>query len=292
MLAAAEELVRNETEGTKRFAEAVLRATPKPSMVAVLAVDMETAGAVTPRGEPYSRDALLDARVLAMNWIGKWHPEAAARTHLEAGRPDSANGLVLDALCAVARGEHRERPDACTPENWAAACLDARRAAEKGRRWPVSANMLRTALGRKPNLPTRDKPLEELPLAEQVEAMAGVLASNPKVALALVSDVNAMTAITKAEMHKARDESDRLGPERPRKATGPAWVASRLVAARREIGDAVDAVLDIGGYAAGVPDIVAVALAQLHRAVAAIDGAVEGSAVVTDEELAELFGSC
>jgi hypothetical protein len=69
-------------------------------------------------------------------------------------------------------------------------------------------------------------------------------------------------------------------------------VASRLVAARREIGDAVDAVLDIGGYAAGVPDIVAVALAQLHRAVAAIDGAVEGSAVVTDEELAELFGSC
>lgn len=122
--------------------------------LASLSSQMKSDGIVTPNGDPYTVSALRHLRDTAMAWSGNdRHPEAAYRTHQEAGSPTTLGGKALAGLAAIARGEDVRRPNGVQSKPWqdAVARVQARK---KG--FQVAANDVRVALERKINVPTRN----------------------------------------------------------------------------------------------------------------------------------------
>ena len=166
---AAQRLVTDDTKDTWGLADAVLAHVPEQQSgkrndltpasgggsvsneLADLAKQMKDDGISTQNGDPYTGSSLGHMRDTAMAWQTVRHPEAAYRTHQEAGSPTTDGGKVLAALCAVARGEKPVKPRGIDADAWnkAVARVQARR---KG--FPVAANDVRVALERKVNVPT------------------------------------------------------------------------------------------------------------------------------------------
>lgn len=169
--AAAQRLVTDDTKDTWALADAVLAHVPEqpsgqrndlllasgggsvPERLATLVEALKLDGVTTPTGDPYSVSALAHLRDTAMTWPGDTrHPEAAYRTHQEAGSPNTEGGRVLAALAVVARGEGTFKPRGLDKDAWEAAC---KRVADRRKGFPVAANDVRVALQRKTNLPGR-----------------------------------------------------------------------------------------------------------------------------------------
>lgn len=109
---------------------------------------------VTPNGDLYTEGALWMLRKTALAWpVEERHPEAAYRTHLEARGTDSRGRVVLAALCAYARNDTAPCPKGVNAQAFLAARRRVAAKAARGRRFPVSANDLRLALGNAENVP-------------------------------------------------------------------------------------------------------------------------------------------
>ena len=215
---AADAIVRDDAIRTINFAEAVHDATPQPEMLAELAVKLEALGCTTPRGDAYTVDALRANRAVAAEWRGQWLPQAAFRTHQEAVGPNTDAGKILAALCAVARGENPPKPKSAELNAWKDACTAVRIATDRGRRFMVSANTLRLAMGRKPNVPGRFGGNEVLD--DPVAAAAQAIKANPTVAGRLMKDPAIRSAFSSAYSAHVRSETDRIDQQDRRTAPG------------------------------------------------------------------------
>lgn len=152
---AAEALATNRARDTWRLADAIRDAVRNDNSAEFqdLAERLEKDGLTKPSGESYDLWSLRRLWRVAILWPqDKRHAEASYRTHQEAGGPNDANGRMLTALCAAARGENATRPSHVDPINWSATC-DRIRARQRG--FKVTANDLRLVIGRLTNLPNR-----------------------------------------------------------------------------------------------------------------------------------------
>lgn len=112
-------------------------------------------GVTAPNGEPYTTITLTHYRETAMAWpADERHAEAAYRTHQEAGGRESPGRVALAGLCAVARGDTVRCPVDFDKTSWASACARIRdRLNGRRLRYAVTANDVRVALARRPNVP-------------------------------------------------------------------------------------------------------------------------------------------
>jgi hypothetical protein len=118
-----------------------------------VAIALEENGILTPNGDPYSVDRLQVLRATAIAWPeDERHVEAAFRTHQEVGSPQRR--IVLEALCRYANGEKIPNPDPSWVDDDAFdnACQMVEAQVARGRGYQVSANAVRTAMQRKPNV--------------------------------------------------------------------------------------------------------------------------------------------
>lgn len=118
-----------------------------------VAIALEENGILTPNGDPYSVDRLKDLRATAIAWPEhERHAEAAFRTHQEVGSPQRR--IVLEALCKYANGEKVTNPDPSWVDDDAFdnACQMVEAQIARGRGYRVSANAVRVAMQRKPNV--------------------------------------------------------------------------------------------------------------------------------------------
>lgn len=125
--------------------------------------ELTARGVTTPNGDPYVAASLMSMRRTAIMWApADRHPEAAYRTHQEAGPTGTQGRAALAALAAVARGEAVDRPEGLDGEAWesAVARVEKRLAGKKTPRYTVTANDVRVAVQRTMNIPTRPDPLE------------------------------------------------------------------------------------------------------------------------------------
>lgn len=171
---AAERLLRDDAHDRWALADAVLEAVPNGAQgrrtdldplgrvevvehqLAQLVDQLTADGVQTTLGEPYTVDALEGLRETASVWPeDKRHDQCAYRTHQEAGSPNTDKGKTLAALCAIARGERPRRPTGIDADAWGTAVERVQAKLDRPRvpRFPVSANDLRTALGRRQNVP-------------------------------------------------------------------------------------------------------------------------------------------
>lgn len=247
---AADAIVRDDALRTIVFAEAVLDATPEIAMLPELAVKMEALGVTTPRGEPYPVEALRSNRAIAVEWRGQWLAEAAFRTHQEAIGPNTDAGKILKALCAVARGENVPRPPAAELEAWKNACTSVRIAMGKNRRFMVSANALRTAMGRKPNVPGRFGPEMEAP--DPIVSAIRTVENNPVAAARMLKNPKVRAAFSAAYGAHARAEDDRIEAQDRRTAGGLAEMSGfneaglRLDQAESRLDRAIELLSQVG----------------------------------------------
>jgi len=187
---AAERRHHDDSSTTWKLADAILGEVPEigsgnaPSRgrladaLESLALKLEDDGVRTPNGDIYTAKALDHLRDTALWWRPGTtrHPEAAFRTHQEAGSPTTPGGIMLHALCAYARGERVKRPqlgvigtgkDRREPdqEAWerAIAGVKRKRGLSRTPRYLVAANDLRYALQRLGNIPEtqRDQKAKE-----------------------------------------------------------------------------------------------------------------------------------
>jgi hypothetical protein len=118
-----------------------------------IAIALEESGILTPNGDSYSVDRLKTLRATAIAWPEQErHPEAAFRTHQEVGSPQRR--IVLEALCRYANGEKVPNPDSSWIDDDAFdnACQMVESQLARGRGYQVSANAVRVAMQRKPNV--------------------------------------------------------------------------------------------------------------------------------------------
>jgi hypothetical protein len=119
-----------------------------------ITIALEEHGITTPNGDAYSVDSLRNLRATALAWPEKErHPEAAYRTHQEAGNSPQRRA-VLDALARHANKEPVDNPDPSWIDDNAfdEACQMVETAVARGRGYAVPANAMRVAMQRKPNV--------------------------------------------------------------------------------------------------------------------------------------------
>lgn len=129
--------------------------------LSTIAVQLEADGIDTPSGNPYSVQTLRELRLVAMGWPPEQRfPEAAFRTHQEAGTVSEWKREVLRVLCLAARNADWEQPPMNSGEMsadaWNASIVGIQRKVASGTRFPVAANDLRLALQNKVNVPPKD----------------------------------------------------------------------------------------------------------------------------------------
>ena len=177
---AAQRLLTDDTKDTWSLADAVLAHVPnqgtggrpgtsplagggfRPTdeQLTDTIAQMKSDGVTTPNGDAYTSSSLKHLRDAAMSWPeDERHPEAAYRTHQEAGSPRTDGGKALAALCAVARGEKVTRPRGLDLKAWDEACDRVR---DRKRGFLVAANDVRTALKRKTNVPGRRRAKKDI----------------------------------------------------------------------------------------------------------------------------------
>jgi hypothetical protein len=148
-------------------------------------------GIVTPAGGPYTVFSLRDLRDVAIRWSSaKRYPQAAFRTHQEAGSPGSEADVALKALCKYAAGGVKRKPSDLDSAAWVEAIEVVDRLLKRKAKYPVSANALRLAVGRKKNTPEREPENFPVPEPVTVSAMAQQFKSlPPKERAAFTKDV-------------------------------------------------------------------------------------------------------
>lgn len=216
---AADILTYDDTRDSWGLADAVLAAVPAKSegrprktphvsgefsvsdKLVDLAHRLEMDGAVKPDGEAYTSDGLKHLRDQAAAWPpDQRHPEASFRTHGESS-PKTRSGQTLAALCAVARGEQVRRPGGLDANAWETAVKQVQ--TSKRKKWLVTANALRIALGNKPNVPGRIPVQSANDKADQVKA----LLQEPEVAAAINRSTDAKEKAAFAGVFITDDES-------------------------------------------------------------------------------------
>lgn len=133
-----------------------------------------------------------------MAWpLADRHPEAAYRTHQEAGARDGIGRVALTALCAVARGEKVDCPDGIDTDAWDMA--KARVKGRKSRKFAVTANDVRVAKKAKLNIP---EPAEDfgsvVDILSKIASATQYIRSLRQVSPDLVIDADARAALIKA----------------------------------------------------------------------------------------------
>jgi hypothetical protein len=152
-----------------------------PEQLAEYETNLASEGIETPAGGAYTVFSLRDLRDVAMRWpADKRYPQAAFRTHQEAGSPGSEADVALKALCKYAAGGAKRKPSEIDSAAWAKAIEQVDKLLARKARYAVSANTLRTAAQRKINTPPRnDAPVEPVVAESTPKAVAERISSDP-----------------------------------------------------------------------------------------------------------------
>lgn len=139
-----------------------------------IAYDLTADGIETPAGGEYTCASLRDLRLVALGWApADRHANVAFRTHQEAGTSNAWQRAVLAALSDAASSGAFDQPvDLDVDEEaWQRAVVSIQRKIKAHNRYPVSANDLRIALKRKPNVPDKDKDTSTANAMDAAESM-------------------------------------------------------------------------------------------------------------------------
>lgn len=211
IVAAAQQRAIGESRGAWRLADALLEHLPNNTRdttmhLSVLAGRLEADGVETPAGAPYNTEALARLRDMSIRWPERdRRSQAAFRTHQEAGPRNSIASAALAALCDYAATGRPIRPSGIRVDDWSSAMdlVDKRRES----RYPVTANALRLAIGRRTNIPAAG--------SDRQKAEAAIQALEPEDRAHLIEEaVRTDPAVARAA-RRSLDEHDRDLDTRP-----------------------------------------------------------------------------
>jgi hypothetical protein len=202
---AAELRITGASNGAWGLADAVLYAIPRwipdgdlASHLEKLAAALESDGVETPNGMAYTPGTLRDLRAVSLRWPHNERlDQASFRTHQEAGDRSSTVARALEGLCRLAQGQHTKIPEGISSGAWEQAAKMVHKSLARKSRYPVTANAVRVAVQRKPNIPLRDdvtprhdpeyarRVWEQVPVEEKITLMAEAVQSSDLIASAV-----------------------------------------------------------------------------------------------------------